>query len=150
MYSAKYEAAMKEKMLMKLEKDRLMKTIRAQERVINGNIEKEYRRPESQGVTNNQTVKIVIEGKKYELEDGGVIKLKNSGGRLSATSSEEEGKNEGVGQRRQKRDRKKKKGREKKEERRSGEEADEESQSEEREGEAQQEEEGEVVSNRQL
>ena len=136
--------------MLEMEKDRLMKTIRAQERVINGNIEKEYRRPEGQGVTNNQTVKIVIEGKKYELEDGGVIKLKNSGGRLSATSSEEEEKNEGVGQRRQKRDRKKKKGREKKEEGRSGEEADEESQSEEREGEAQQEEEGETVSNRQL
>ena len=66
--------------------------MRAQEKVIADNIGKNYSTGGSSGsVTNNQNVKIVIEGKQYELENdqNGVLVLKNKPGKESLTPQRE-------------------------------------------------------------
>ena len=95
-YPAPTEAAIRhlqsQKAILELEKERLLKTVRAQEKVIADNIGKNYSTGGSSGsVTNNQNVKIVIEGKQYELENdqNGVLVLKNKPGKESLTPQRE-------------------------------------------------------------
>lgn len=125
-YPAPTDAAIRQQAsrisMLEMEKERLTRTVKAQERVIAENIGKDYQTSSGGGkVVNNQTVKIVIEGKQYELQHGGTIKLMQEGDEIIPVredeGDDEDSKDERRSEERGRRSRSKERGRKDKEKR---------------------------------